>query len=71
MVCSTHWRSFVPVGSAERRIYLRFFRKAKRYGWTDDSIEAFHRFWRALVARVRSKSRGDLDPADINRIMGW
>jgi hypothetical protein len=70
-ICATHWRSFVPPGSPERRIYLRFFRRAKRYGWTEASSNAFYRFWDSLVSRVRAKARGDLDPAEINRIMGW
>jgi hypothetical protein len=70
-ICGQHWREFVPVGSAQRRIYLRFWRRAKRYGWTDSSIAAFNRYWRALVSHVRAKARGDVDMDEINRIMGW
>lgn len=71
IICGRHWREFVPVGSPERRIYNRFFRRAKKYGWTEDSVEAFHRFWRALVSRVRARARGDVDMREITRIMGW
>ena len=69
--CAEHWRQFVPPGSAERRIYRRFFRRAKRYGWTAASRNAFWRFWNRLVARSRAKAAGDLDVAEINRLMGW
>ena len=71
VLCGEHWRQFVPVGSPERRIYNRFFRKTKRYGWTNESTAAFYRFWRRLVAKARSRSSGDLDVAEINRVMGW
>jgi hypothetical protein len=70
-ICGTHWRELVPVGSPERRIYLRFFRRAKRFGWTDNSVAAFHRFWDALASRVRARARGDVDMDEINRLMGW
>lgn len=69
--CSEHWRAFVPPGSPERRIYHRFFRVAKRYGWTPKRREAFWRVWRRLVSRARARARGDLDVAEINRVMGW
>lgn len=71
LICGPHWRSFIPVGSPERRIYNRFFRRAKKYGWSDSSIDAFDRFWRALASRVRARVRGDLDMNEVNRIMGW
>lgn len=70
-ICGTHWRELVPVGSPERRIYNRFFRRAKRFGWTDSTVDAFNRFWAALVRRVRARARGDVDMREINRIMGW
>lgn len=71
VICGQHWREFVPVGSPERRIYLRFFRRAKKFDWTDESIRAFHRFWAALAKRVQAKARGDVDMAEVNRLMGW
>lgn len=71
IICGRHWREFVPVGSPERRIYNRFFRRAKKYGWTNESIAAFERFWKALVSRVRARARGDIDMREVNRIMGW
>lgn len=70
-LCGTHWRALVPPGSAERKIYNRFFRRWKRYGETDDSIRAFWRFWFRMISRARARGRGDLDVAEINRVMGW
>lgn len=69
--CGEHWRAFVPPGSAERRIYHRFFRVAKRYGWTHARERAFFRIWDRIVSRARARGRGDLDVAEINRVMGW
>jgi hypothetical protein len=71
IICGRHWREFVPVGSPERRIYLRFFRRAKKFDWNDNSIRAFHRFWDALAKRARAKARGDIDMDEVNRLMGW
>lgn len=71
-LCSEHWRRYVPPGSRARRAYRRHFRRAKRYGWTPDSISAFHRFWDMLIRQVRRRSaEGHLDVEEINRVMGW
>jgi hypothetical protein len=70
-LCPRHWRQFVPVGSPARRIYNRFFRRARRYGWTTKSKRAFWRFWYGLVRRARRSSAGDIDVREINRVMGW
>lgn len=69
--CSEHWRAFVPPGSPERRIYNRFWRRAKKFGWTNDSVAAFHRVWDRIVSRARARARGDVDMREINRVMGW
>jgi hypothetical protein len=70
-ICGRHWRELVPVGSPERRIYLRFHRRGRRFGWNDRSHAAFQRFWDALVSRIRARARGDVDMDEINRLMGW
>jgi hypothetical protein len=69
-LCSEHWRLIAP-RSAERRIYHRIFRTAKRYGWNDDLRARFWRIWRQLVVRARRRAAGDIDMSEINRIMGW
>lgn len=77
--CAEHWRAFVPPGSPERRIYNRFFRRAKlraaKYGeehrWPPAESAAFFRVWRRLVSRARARGSGDLDVREINRVMGW
>jgi hypothetical protein len=70
-ICSTHWRLGCPPGSPERRIYLRFFRRAKRFGWNARSSEAFWRIWRRILAIARARAAGDIDEAEIRRLFGW
>jgi hypothetical protein len=70
-LCSEHWRIGCPPRSRERRIYLRFFRRAKRYGWTQQSADSFWRIWRRIVAIARSRCAGDIDEAEIRRLFGW
>lgn len=71
-MCGEHWRLYCPPHSARRRAYLAFFRKAKRYGWSDQLERQFWRFWGTLVANARRKATGgSIDVAAINRLMGW
>jgi hypothetical protein len=71
-MCSEHWRRYVPPRSARRRAYNRFWRDAKKRGWTQDSIARFYRFWDTLIASARARDAvGGPDVAEINRIMGW
>lgn len=71
-LCSERWRRYVPPGSPMRRAYHRFFRLAKRHGWTDDLRRRFWRFWDALVKRVRRQATdGRLDETEINKMFGW
>lgn len=71
-LCGEHWRRFVPPRSRKRRLYHAYFRKAKRYGWNKSLIAQFHRFWDRLIADARRKAtEGDLDVAEIHRMMGW
>lgn len=69
--CSEHWRIACPPKSKLRQIYNRFFRKAKRFGWSDQKRRAFFRFWNALVNRARKRCEGDIDMAEINKMFGW
>lgn len=70
-LCSEHWRAFVPPRSPQRRIYHRFFKRAKRYGWNDSSSAAFWRIWRRIVATARARAVGDIDEVEIRRLFGW
>lgn len=71
-LCSEHWRRFVPPHSPMRRAYHRFFRLAKRHGWTPALRRRFWRFWGGLVAQARRKAAGDdLDMGEINKMFGW
>ncbi|CDO34010.1 hypothetical protein [Novosphingobium sp. KN65.2] len=71
-LCSDHWRRYVPPHSPMRRTYHRFFRLAKRQGWTKDLQLRFWRFWDGLVKRARRQStEGRIDENEINRMFGW
>lgn len=71
-LCAEHWRLLVPARSAERRLFHRFHRRAKLYGWTAKRRRAYYRFWDALVSRARRRAgTGFVDVAEINRLMGW
>lgn len=72
VICGEHWRRYVPRGSRARTAYLAHFRRAKRFGWTDESIAAFRRLWDRIVARARRQSiEGRIDEAEINKMFGW
>lgn len=72
VLCGEHWRRYVPKGSRARRAYLAHFRRAKRYGWDQHSIDAFHRLWDRIVTRARRQStEGAIDEGEINRMFGW
>lgn len=69
--CGDHWRALIPPRSVERRIYLRFWRRARRFGWNDQSSGAFWRIWARIVAIARARAAGDIDEAEIRRMFGW
>ena len=62
----------MPPRSPERQVYHRFFRVAKRTGWTADLKTRFWRFWDGLIKRVRRRAEtGHIDQAEIERLFGW
>src|SRR5690606_28452251 len=62
VICGQNWRAYVPPRSMMRRAYNAHWRRAKRIGWNEDTIEAYERFWDALARRVRRQaSEGVLD----------
>jgi hypothetical protein len=70
-LCHEHWRRFVPPRMRARRLYHAYFRKAKRYGWTDHLYDRFRRFWDRLIIDVRRRSaEGDLDITAIEKMFG-
>lgn len=71
-ICGAHWRRYVPPGSPLRRTYNRFFRLARRHGWTPGLIRRFERFWTGMAARVRRQAaEGFVDQREIDRLFGW
>jgi hypothetical protein len=70
-LCTVHWRIGCPPRSAMRRTYHRFFRRAKKLGWTDDSRASFWAFWNRLLVRARKRCAGDVDMNEVNRMFGW
>lgn len=71
-ICGKHWRTACPPGSKERKAYNRLFRLATKFGgWPDSLNRRFWIVWRAIERRGNARVRGDLDIAEINRIMGW
>jgi hypothetical protein len=72
VICGHHWRAYVPPRSLMRRTYNAHFRRAKRIGWTPETIRAFERFWTRLVSRIRRAStEGTLDERAIRQMFGW
>ena len=54
-----------------RRAYNAFWRKAKRYGWTDELVRQFERFWDTLVRSARRRADGGtINIAEIERLFG-
>jgi hypothetical protein len=70
-ICGPHWRIGCPPGSPERRTYNRFFRIARKHGWSDQLLDRFWRFWAALEKRAQRRCAGDVDVAEINKMFGW
>lgn len=70
-ICSKHWRTACPPGSKERKALNRICRLGKRYGWSDTLSNRFWVIWNTIVRRGNARVRGDLDVAEINRLMGW
>lgn len=71
-MCAEHWRRHVPPHSKLRRAYHRFWRIAKKTGWTPELIRRFNRFWDGLVARARREaSGGRIDVDEIHKLFGW
>lgn len=70
-VCPAHWRAGVPPGSPARRVWLRFGRIVRRFGWTPEREARQERLWAWLKARCQAAARGDLDRREIDRLFGW
>lgn len=70
-ICGPHWRAGVPVGSEARRVWLRFRRIVKRYGWTPEREARSDRLWAWLKRRCQAAADGDLDQREIDRLFGW
>lgn len=70
-ICADHWRAGVPPGSAARKVWNRFHRIVKRFGWTAEREARSDRLWAWLKARCNAAARGDLDQREIDKLFGW
>lgn len=70
-ICAAHWRAGVPPGSEARRVWNRFRRIVKRFGWTPEREARSDRLWAWLKHRCQAAANGDLDQREIDRLFGW
>lgn len=70
-ICGAHWRAGVPPGSPARRVWLRFRRIIRRFGWNPEREARCDRLWAWLLARCQAAADGDLDQREIDRLFGW
>lgn len=70
-ICAQHWRAGVPPGSEARRVWLRFRRIVRRFGWTAEREARGERLWAWLKHRCQAAHDGDLDQREIDRLFGW
>lgn len=74
-LCPVHWRRHCPPRSLRRRVYHRFFRDAKKLGWTERRTAQFWRFWDTLVRIANAAEAQDaFEAAEVKRInemFGW
>ena len=71
-ICGVHWRRYVPARSPLRLTYNRFFRVARRDGWSPELIQRFEQFWNGLVRRIRrAEASAVLNRTEIDRLFGW
>ncbi len=71
-ICEVHWRRHCPPRSLRRRVYHRFFRDAKRHGWTERRTAQFYRFWDTLVRIANAaEARDEFDMTEVNKLFGW
>ena len=71
-ICSVHWRRHCPPRSLRRRTYHRFFRIAKRHGWSERLADQYWRFWDLLLRLANKAEKSDaIDMSKINKLFGW
>ena len=70
-ICAKHWSAGVPPRSEPRRVYRRFKRIVRRYGWTPEREARGARLWAWLKARCQAAANGDIDQREIDRLFGW
>jgi hypothetical protein len=71
-ICGVHWRRYCPPRSLRRRAYHRFFRDAKKHGWTERRAAQYWRFWDTLLSAANAVEKNDkVDMTEINKMFGW
>lgn len=67
-VCGKHFR-MAPL--ALRQSLKRIERLAKKRGWVDTLSRRHHQLWDRVVRSIKAALEGDIDIAEIHRVMGW
>lgn len=68
IVCGKHWR-MAP--KHMRAAVARVRRIGEKAGWPRWMINRFCRLWERTFRAAQAASRGDINVAEINRVMGW
>ncbi|ALC13794.1 hypothetical protein [Sphingopyxis sp. 113P3] len=68
VVCGKHWR-LAP--KHMRDAVARVRRIGVKANWPRPIINRFCRLWERTVRAAQSAAAGDIDVAEINRVMGW
>ena len=67
-ICGKHWR-LAP--KRMRDVVARVRKIGEKTNWPRPTVKRFCRLWERTARAAQAAAAGDLDMAEINRIMGW
>lgn len=67
-ICGKHWR-LAP--KRMRDVVARVRKIGEKTGWPRPTVKRFCRLWERTARAAQAAASGDLDMAEINRVMGW